>query len=267
MAFNDSASLAPALNQEKFSLHPQDPDRTLLLDLSPPLDTLRKSLRPHWHRYLKVAERNELDIIEGTDDNAFQSFIQIYREMLGRKGFAEPNDINQFRLIQQVLPGCFKMKVMLCYSKGELCNGLICSAMGNTAEYLFGATSHAGLKSRGAYLLQWKMIEWLKLNQFSIYDLNGINPATNPGTYKFKSDLCGNHGKDVYFLGRFDSHAAALSQSFVYLGDTLSSAYRKAKKIKSSLSAGETKLATQPVASLAKTDAVPLRDEPETVSL
>jgi hypothetical protein len=51
--------------------------------------------------------------------------------------------------------------------------------VGNRATYLFGATSHAGLQKRGAYLLHRKMIEWA--TGMETYDLNGIDPVeTHP---------------------------------------------------------------------------------------
>ncbi|HSZ01603.1 MAG TPA: GNAT family N-acetyltransferase [Terriglobales bacterium] len=227
---NDSYGLASILHEEGFSLSEEKPDRTLLLDLRPTLQELRQGLRPHWSRYLKVAEKNRLEIVEGSDDKSFEMFVTIYREMVSRKGFAEPNNINEFRLVQNRLPERLKMKVILCSSSGEVCTGLVCSVIGKTAVYLFGATSNAGLKARGAYLLHWKLIEWLKQQGFATYDLNGINPVTNAGTYKFKSDLCGNNGKDVYFLGRFDSYTSLLSHSCVSCGDGLRGLYRALKK-------------------------------------
>jgi hypothetical protein len=224
---NERACFLPLLKEEGFSLFSKEKlDRTLILDLSQPLEGLRKGLRQHWRRYLKVAEKSELEIVEGTDDSVFEIFVKIYKEMVARKKFPEPNDINQFRLIQRRLPDKFKMKVLLCRSGGEVCAGLICSLIGNTAVYLFGATSDYGLKLRGAYLLHWKLIEWLKENSAEFYDLNGIDPVVNPGTYKFKADLCGNNGKDVYFLGRFDSYTNMLSRSSVEAGDSLRKNYR-----------------------------------------
>jgi lipid II:glycine glycyltransferase (peptidoglycan interpeptide bridge formation enzyme) len=199
-------------------------------------------MRQHWRRYLKVAEKNaensteineedRLEIIQGTDDKLFEMFISMYRELLDRKAFAEPNDINEFRQMQQRLPEKFKMKVVLCKSAGELCAGVVCSAIGKTGIYLYGATSNAGLKKRGSYLIHWRMIEWLKNNGFTTYDLHGINPVTNPGTYKFKSDLCGdNNGRDVHFVGRFDTHTSVLSSSFVSSGDKLRAMMRSLKK-------------------------------------
>ena len=224
-----SSGFSSILSEEGFSSCKDSPDRTLLLDLRRPLEELRKGLRPHWHRYLKVAEKNGLEIIEGSDDGLFRMFIKIYREMVGRKRFLEPNNIEEFRLIQDRLPAKFKMKIMICRSGGKECAGLVCSAIGNTGVYLFGATSNAGLKSRGSYLLHWRIITWLRDQGVGTYDLNGINPVTNPGTFKFKSDLCGNNGTNSYFLGRFDAHASGASYYCVAVGDTLRGIYRKAR--------------------------------------
>ena len=221
-----TCNFASILEEEGFSACNDQPDRTLLLDLTRPLDELRKGLRPHWHRYLKVAEKNGMEIVETQDDGPFHGFIAMYREMVGRKRFLEPNNIEDFRLIQQRLPEKFKMKLMICKSKGVECAGLICSAIGNTGVYLFGATSNAGLKSRGSYLLHWTLINWLKKKGLAIYDLNGINPVTNPGTFKFKTDLCGNNGADLHFMGRFDASASAGSHRFVAAADALRRTYR-----------------------------------------
>jgi lipid II:glycine glycyltransferase (peptidoglycan interpeptide bridge formation enzyme) len=229
--FQDANScIAAILIEEGFTSGAGPRDRTLLLDVSRPLEDLRNGLRPHWHRYLKVAEKNGLEIIEGSDDTLFEEFVGIYKELLGRKGFAEPNDIREFRAIQDRLPRKFKMKIMLCKTGGKLCAGLVCSAIGKTGIYLFGATSNFGMKSRGSYLLHWRLIEWLKESGVTTYDLHGINPVANAGTYKFKADLCGSNGKDVTFLGAFDSHINLLSYACVAGGDSVRNVYRRLRK-------------------------------------
>lgn len=200
--------------------------RTIIMDLNRPLDELYRELRPHWQRELKIAEKQKLEIVEGSEDELFEIFIGMYREMVARKKFHEPNDIDEFRTIQERLPVESKMKVMLCRSIEGVCAGLICSVVGGTAIYLFGATSTAGMKSRGSYLLQWKLIEWLKRGLVPRYDLNGINPETNSGTYKFKRDLAGNKGRDVRFLGRFESCESMVSLACVSVGERLKSMSR-----------------------------------------
>lgn len=227
---DDPPYLSAILAEEGFSLTCEETrSRTILMDLTPPLEVLRQGMKPHWKRELKLAERNALEVIEGTDDALFATFIDMYREMVSRKKFVEGNDVNQFRLMQSQLPHTLKMKIMLCKSSAGVCAGLVCGAIGKTALYLFGATSNIGMKSNGSYLLHWKLIENLKKEGHTVYDLNGINLARNPGTYKFKHDLAGKHGKDVYFLGRFDSQVSVLSHWCVGFGDTTRVVYRALK--------------------------------------
>lgn len=224
---HDNPSIAQALAEEGFSLPGRDRRRrTILMDLKPDLKALQEGMRQHWKRQLKVALRKGLVVEKGTSEYFFESFLGIYGEMVSRKGFSPGADVEEFRRMQPLLPEDFKMKVLLCRSNGDVCAGLIGSAIGNSAIYLFGATSNAGMKSNGSYLLQWTLIEELKQQGISVYNLNGINPETNPGTYRFKQELSGDNGKDVYNLGQFDSHAGMLGHSCVEFGDKLRSTRR-----------------------------------------
>jgi lipid II:glycine glycyltransferase (peptidoglycan interpeptide bridge formation enzyme) len=225
---NDSAGFDTILAEEGFaSIGEETRGRTILMDLTPSLPELKEGLGSHWKRELKVAVKNNLEFAEGSSDELFERFIGMYKEMVSRKKFVEPNDIYQFKLIQTRLPEPLKMRVLLCSSAGSLCAGAIYSRMGNSAIYLFGATSNIGMKSRGSYFLQWKMVEALKQQRAVIYNLNGINPDKNPGTYKFKNDLAGKHGRDVFYAGRFEVHAGWFSQSLVQMGDSLRMERRK----------------------------------------
>ena len=219
------------LEEEGFALLDKErPDRTLFLDVGLPLDQLRQGMKSHWKRYLKVAEKNGLEVIAGTGPELFQEFIVAYQELITRKRFSEPNSIEQFQRAQLRLPELHKMRILLCKSNGQLCAGLVTSVIGNTAIYLFGATTGSGLKLRGSYLLHWKLIESLNREGVKIYDLHGIDPIANPGTYKFKSDLCGSNGTDVTFMGRFDSYPSAVIRHLIDGGDWLRAIIRNAKK-------------------------------------
>jgi lipid II:glycine glycyltransferase (peptidoglycan interpeptide bridge formation enzyme) len=186
--------------------------RTIIMDLSPSMEELHERLRPHWQRELKAAKRLDLEIVEGVDETLFDRFIDIYKEMVVRKKFVEPEDQ--------------KMRILLCRSHEGDCAGVICSAIGSTAMYLFGATSTIGLKRRGSYLLQWKLIQRLKEAHVSQYDLNGINRETNPGTYKFKSDLAGEKGREVRLVGCFESCENMISSVSVNIGERLTAVCR-----------------------------------------
>jgi lipid II:glycine glycyltransferase (peptidoglycan interpeptide bridge formation enzyme) len=227
---DDLLCYSAILKEEGFSLlRGVSASRTILMDLNPSLEGLREGMMPHWKRGLKIAERKKLEVVEGDEDEHFAAFIKIYKEMVSRKKFVEPNDINQFKLIQAGLPKELKMRVMLCKSGDDISSGLICSAIGNTAIYLFGATSDRGMKSNGSYLLQWKLLETLKQQRIAVYNLNGINPLRNPGTYQFKSDFAGRNGRDLRFVGRFESHPGNLGEFCVKSTERIRTIYSNVK--------------------------------------
>ena len=219
--YDDNANLClETLQQEGYApTSEESSQRTLILDIQPQIEELRKNLKHKWRYNLNRAERNQLDVIEGTDDGLFADFIGIYRELLQRKKFKEPSDINEFRMIQSELPTKFKMRIFLCRSNGLSSAGAICTSIGETGVYLFGAINDQGMKNNSSYLLQWKAIQWMKNNACRYYNLNGINPLTNPGSYQFKTGISGKSGKDVHYLGRFDCYSGAITALLARGGD------------------------------------------------
>jgi len=206
-----------------------EPKRTIIMDVSFSLEELRKGLDKKWRRHLKIAEKNGLIIEEGYNDDLFGIFIDIYMEMIRNKKFARPNDINEFRKVQGNLPQEFKPRIMICLKNNIPCAGAICCTIGNTAMNVYRATNILGRKNNASYLLQWRIIEWAKERNCSMYNVNGISPEKNPGTYHFKKRLCKEYGKDLFYLGQFQSQRSMLSSYLIKYTEKL---YRKLKKIK-----------------------------------
>jgi len=220
--YDDNSDLClNTLLEEGYTNPENDSQRTLILDIQPPIEELRKNFKQKWRNCLNKAERNQLEIIEGTEDNLFEEFIGIYRELLQRKKFKEPNDINEFRMIQRDLPIRMKMGIFLSRSNGVNSSGAIFSAIGETGVYLFGATNDEGMKNNGSYLLQWQAIRWMKNNGCRYYNLNGINLLKNPGSYHFKAGISGKSGRDVSYLGRFDCYSSAISAALARIADVV----------------------------------------------
>ena len=174
--------------------------RTFVLDLTPPLDELRKSLDKKWRNQLTRSEKNGLTVIADTGMAAYGIFCRMYAQMLKRKAFETTVDVEEFGRTQESLPEPQRMRILICEQNGVPVAGIVASAIGDSGIYLLGATSDDGLNSKGAYLLQWTMIQWLKENGFKSYDLGGIDPEGNPGVYSFKK---GFSGADVSQLSPF----------------------------------------------------------------
>ena len=165
--------------------------RTFVLDLAPAVEELRKNLDKKWRNQLTRSEKNGLKIIAGNGADEFRTFCTMYNQMRKRKAFETTVDIEEFGRLHKDLPKAHRMRILICEQNGLPVAGLVASAMGDSAIYLLGATSDEGLNSKGAYLLQWTLIQWLKENGFKWYDLGGIDPEGNPGVYSFKRGLSG----------------------------------------------------------------------------
>ncbi len=215
----DAAEIRSIFQREGFRLAATY-HRTLLLDLGPSMQELRNNLTKEWRRELRIAESNGLSLIEGTGDDLYDSFSVLYREMVARKGFMPGVDIDEFRSIQRDLPEPLKMRIMICALDTTPIAALVGSLVGEKGIYLLGATGDNGLRLKGSYLLQWRMVEWLKTRGARWYDLNGYDPESHPGTSTFKAGLAGKHaGKEVCHIGRFDACQSVVSYALVSAGD------------------------------------------------
>jgi lipid II:glycine glycyltransferase (peptidoglycan interpeptide bridge formation enzyme) len=191
--------------------------RTIMLDLRPSLNDLRRNFTSRWRRQLNISERNNLQVVEGTEHELFDHFIQLYEEMLKRKKFIPGMNPYQYREMQKGLSENLKLNILICQYDKKPIAGIITSDIGDTCIYLLGATGDSGLNLRGSYLLHWKMIIKLKEKGIQWYDLNGYNPDKNPGTATFKE---GFSGDVIHFLGQFESCQNLMSRIGVKFGET-----------------------------------------------
>lgn len=210
----------------KFTSEPLVADntyRTFLLDLAPSLEELRKNLDRKWRNQLTRAEKNNLTIVAGNGFEEYMAFCQMYRQMRQRKTFETTVREDEFLRIQEALPEPHRMRILLCQDNGVNVAGMVATAMGDSGIYLLGATSDEGLNAKGAYILQWNTIQWLKENGIRWYDLGGIDPEANPGVYHFKK---GFSGADVLQMNPLVASASAVSSAMVKAGMAMQRALR-----------------------------------------
>lgn len=202
-------------------------NRTIVIDLDRPLDQLRRGLDQKWRNRLNSAEKQDLVIRQGDDEPMFELFLDVYRQMLARKRLAEPGDIRGFRAAQSMLPDRFKLQVFVAMADGVPAAGVICSAVGGRGIFAFGATSAVGMKNRASYALQWRVIEWLKHNRCTLYDLHGSDAETNPGVYAFKIGLCGRNGGEETFIGHFEASDGLRTGLLLRAADRANAVYKR----------------------------------------
>lgn len=192
--------------------------RTFRVNLTPTLDEIRKRLDQKWRNCLNRAEKNGLTVREGESAELYDIFLHLYDEMYARKEFETSVDPRQFWKLQAKLAGCEKLHVLICEKDGVALSALVGSRIGNTCIYLLGATSSEGMKHKGSYLLQWRMLQWAKEGGCSYYDLGGINPEKNPGVYHFKEGLA---GVDETMIGTYETCGRLHSRILVHAVEKL----------------------------------------------
>lgn len=200
------------------------PYRTLMLDLSPTIPEIRKSLDQKWRNQLNRAEKNNLKIIEGSSDALYQIFLDLQEELHYRKKYIAGVDYNEFRDIQKDLPEQLKMIILICEYEGKALTATVGSLNGDTGIYLLGATGNEGMKMKGAYLLQWRLIEMMKESGYKWYDLGGINPDDNPGVYHFKSGIS---RREARHIGQYEISKNTYSRFIVLFAETLKDRWLK----------------------------------------
>ncbi|MCH8822883.1 MAG: peptidoglycan bridge formation glycyltransferase FemA/FemB family protein [Planctomycetes bacterium] len=177
-------------------------ERTLIVDLNYPEETLRSQLAQKWRNCLNQAQRNGLTIRTGNSSEIMQEFSELFNTFIKHKQFSVDLDAEFFASVQQSNDHACRFDVALAEINGHVVAGEVTSMLGDTCIYLLGATEKEGLKTKASYMLQWNAITTAKERGFRWYDLGGIDPITNPGVYHFKKGL---GGKDVFSPGVFEA--------------------------------------------------------------
>lgn len=206
------------------------PLRTLLLDLSPPLEELRSSLLQRWRNQLNQAEKRfGVEVSSGTGSELFAEFARVYREMLTSKKFVAFTKVDEFAAMQEALLPEQKQLIVLGHAEGQTVAGTVLSVTGDKAILLLAASNQQGRAVRASYAVQWHALALLKQRGCRWYDLGGIDPATNPGGYHFKLGLAGKDGVDAFYVGQYECSPDVIRAAAFGSLQALVSGYRRAR--------------------------------------
>ena len=199
--------------------------RTILLDIQPPIDNIRKNLAQKWRNCLNKSEKLDNEIRSGTDIHLFAEFCNLYKVMLERKNFDVDLDANFYYRLQEHLADREKFYISIAYSDNKPIAGHVSSMLGHTCVYLLGASNGTGLKKKASYILQWHTIKVARDLGYKWYDLGGIDPENNPGVYHFKKGL---GGSDITAPGPFEISPNGLKRYIALKGEKI---YRTIQKL------------------------------------
>ena len=190
--------------------------RTLYIDLTKSINQFLAGMSKDWRKNIRRSEREPTEVLSGTDDRLYSTFLRLYEEMHARKHFLRFVDVHKYGLVQRKLPETQKMRLLIAIQRGHPVSAIVYADVGDTGLILFSATVKEGLKTRASHLLRLRMIEELKATGRRCLDQGGINPERFPGGYYYK---LGFGGRDVRHIGQYDACFNPLSAASVRLYD------------------------------------------------
>lgn len=199
----ESERLLAGLRRYGFSRR-KDEYRTLVVDLRSDPGATRRALGRAWRRNLAKAERANLRVEMGANADLVREVVQLHELTAKRKSFRARVPASDFLRMNEIASGGERLQSAVVYEGNQAIAGITGSALGRIGFELIKGSSTRGLETRASYLANWRFLEWLWSSGCSFYDLNGIDPQANPGTYQFKAGLAGRVLDQTPFIGTFE---------------------------------------------------------------
>lgn len=170
-----------------------DCPQTIWIDLSIGKDRLFENLDSQWRYGVRRAGREGVTVEQSLEPKDVSDFFRLCSHVSETKGFTLPGSE---RLIQELLDRSksgqdVEARLFVARHEQRLGAGAVVMRCGRNAHYLWGAVDRELSKYRTGEAVQWAVMEWAVDQGCIQYDLEGIDPATNPGTYKFKKKMGG----------------------------------------------------------------------------
>jgi len=180
--------------------------RTIWIDLSVGRDQLWQNLNKTWRAHVRRAQRHGV-VVETTRDSELIAEYFALCSHIGRvKGFEVRTSVD---LIEQLINTCHtesvETKLFIAKCEGQIASGALVARCGKSIHYMGGASNRDFARQKPGEALHWAIVEWGLAKKCTRYDLEGIDPAGNPGVYAFKKKM---GGEEVTLVGR---HVSALN--------------------------------------------------------
>lgn len=177
---------------------------TVLLDLTPPLETLLAQMKQKTRYNVRLAQRKGVSVRRGGEAD-IALLQEMYAETAARDGFVirEPR---YYEVLWSRMFAAGYAEPLIAEVEGEAVAALVWFRFGERAWYMQGMSRARHREKMPNYLLQWEAICRAKACGCRIYDLWGAPNSFDPGdplwgVYRFKEGL---GGKVVRTSGAWD---------------------------------------------------------------
>lgn len=180
------------------------PDYRQWITLDRSEEQLLREMKPKGRYNIRVAEKHNLKVAWGTDEESVAVLARLYQETAKRTGFAG-RDTAYFQALVSALDAANLGEIVTVSHNGEPLSAALITFYGGVASYLYGGSG--GDRSLMApYLMHWAAIRRAKQEGCVLYDLLAIAPPekehhVHAGLTRFKTQF---GGESVRLLGSWD---------------------------------------------------------------
>lgn len=174
--------------------------RTIWIDLTIGREQLWRNLERQVRYGVSRAERSNIKIERSPSEALVREFFKLCDRVSHNKKFElRTSEALMHSLLTSSVGTDTEAQLFLGRCDSRIAAGAFVLRCGRSIHYLWGASDRALSQHRAAEAVQWSIIGWALGQGCTRYDLEGIDPAGNPGTYAFKKKL---GGEEVTLMSR-----------------------------------------------------------------
>ncbi|MCD6232808.1 peptidoglycan bridge formation glycyltransferase FemA/FemB family protein [bacterium] len=185
-----------------FSQKRMQPAKTLVLDLSEPVEKIFRNFNPTLRYDIRRSLREGVKV---SFQNKYHSDFYRLIQKTAQRGKFRPFKEEYYKSLFNFPSKDFKVKMSLARFKGKIIAGYIIVFFAEEAVCLHGGSDRSYKKLQAPSLLQWEQIKLAKKEGYKIYDFWGIDRKKMKGVTFFKKSFNGkiiNYSPSVDFAYR-----------------------------------------------------------------
>jgi len=187
----------PDLTAMDFTESPQtvQPPNTIYIDVTSDDDEIMSRMNQGTRRKIRKSLKNDINYYEGTRDD-LDDFNELIQLTGNRNEFGVHTDA-YYEMVYDLFIPEYGVMLMAKHEDTPLA-GIMVFALGDTAWYVYGASSREKRNLYATYGIQWQAIQWAKTYGCTYYDMWGIpdeDEETLEAQFRDRSDgLWGVYG-------------------------------------------------------------------------
>lgn len=165
--------------------------RTIWIDLTGGREAVSRKLDKQWRYGVGRAQRMGVTVDTSPSDQDLADFFALCRSISERKRFDLSGSSALMRHLLAMPNAAAEARLFLARYRGRIGAGAFVIRCGRSLHFVWGGTDRGAADARVGEAVQWAAIEWGLAQGCTRYDLEGIDPVGNPGTYAFKKKMGG----------------------------------------------------------------------------